>query len=291
MSVRNILDGTIPMAGGLTPESEISVKNVYSAQGFMTPGDVNVGGNISVIKEFVGQAIKTGNLSIASPNEGEGFPTVLSYNNITTPALTATEKITTPSLAVKGNIDLGGTGELLNANSVEGGFFSANQIKLSDCVEVTGENGYIQTADFIATSSFVTPSLMLGVTKVLTPTVSDNNQNIAVTYSDGDTGTLTTQVHSKVCNINKEQHVLTCQLGLSSLSKAIKQLIIPTGLDFSHSENTKSYNTTVALINNTDMLLGMIHIYVESSQLMAKVVFSETPEYTSINIKINIVFN
>ena len=170
-------------------------------------------------------------------------------------------------------------------------FFNANTIKVTDCVEVTGENGYIQAADLIATSSFVTPSLMLGTKKVLTPTVSDSNQNLKVIYSDGSEGTLTALVHSLVCNINDAQHVLTCQLKLSSLSNPIKQTIIPTGLDFSHSEKTKSHNTIAALINETELLLGMVHIYVEDNQLMAKVVFSETPSYTSIAIKINIVFN
>ena len=164
-------------------------------------------------------------------------------------------------------------------------------VKVTDRVEVSGENGFIQAADFIATSSFVTPSLMLGSTIVLTPTVTDSNQSIAVTYSDDSTGTLTGQVHSVVCNINDAQHVLTCQTTLSSLSKSIKQMVIPTGLDFSKSAKTKSHNATAALINGTDLLLGMVHIYVEDNQLMAKVVFSETPSYTSIAIKINIVFN
>ena len=93
-----------------------------------------------------------------------------------------------------------------------------------------------------------------------------------------------------MCNINSQQQLLTCQVDLSSLTKAIKQMIIPTGLDFT-GKRTNTTCATAALIDETDLLLGMVHIYVENNQLMAKVVFSETPSYTSIAIKINIVFN
>ena len=116
----------------------------------------------------------------------------------------------------------------------------------------TGENGYIQAADFIATSSFVTPSLTLGVTRVLTPTVSDSNQSILVTYSDDEIGEISAQVHGKVCNINDIQHILSCQTTLKSLSKAIKHVIIPTGLDFT-GRQTDSTNATAATINGTDL--------------------------------------
>ena len=85
-------------------------------------------------------------------------------------------------------------------------------------------------------------------------------------------------------------HALSCQLELKPLTKAIKQMIIPTGLDFT-GKNNVSHNTTAALINNTDLLLGLVHIYVQESQLMAKVVFSETPTYTSMLVRINIVYN
>ena len=77
-------------------------------------------------------------------------------------------------------------------------------------------------------------------------------------------------------NINDEQHLLTCQVELKGLSKAITEMIIPTGLDFSEKSNTNSTNTTAVL---------------ENGFLMVKVVFSETNEYTSMLVRINIVFN
>ena len=140
-----------------------------------------------------------------------------------------------------------------------------------------------------ATEGITTASLTLAGTEVLKQTDADNNQSIAVTYSDDTQDSLTTQVHSKVCNINAEQHMLTCQFSLSSLAQPIKQMIIPTGLDFT-GRQTVSTNTTVALINANVMLLGMVRIYVDGTTLFAKVVFSETPSYASIKIKINMVY-
>ena len=85
-------------------------------------------------------------------------------------------------------------------------------------------------------------------------------------------------------------HALSCQLELKPLTKAIKQMVIPTGLDFT-GKNNVFHNTTVALIDGLEYLLGIVHIYVQNNQLMAKVVFSETPSYVSMLVRINIVFN
>ena len=216
MSVKNILDGTIPV-GGVIPED-------------------------------------------------------LSVNT-----LTATDEISTQYLAV------GSMARFFNGMRI-GGTLKVENSQVDETL------GTIETPSLTATESIKAPALTLGETIVLTQTVSDNNQSIAVTYRERDEETLTAQVHSKVCNFNNEQHVLTCQTSLSSLSKAIKQMIIPTGLDFT-GRSTVSTNTTAALINNTGLLLGFVRIYMESNQLMVKVVFKESPEYTSIIIKINIVFN
>ena len=144
-------------------------------------------------------------------------------------------------------------------------------------------------AQGISTSCLEADVIRLSDTEVLYPTKVEDKQSIAVTYSDGETATLSNTVISETTNLNSHQHVLTCQTQITSTSKPIKQLIIPTGLDFT-GRKTLSTGTTAALVNKTDLLLGLVHIYVESNQLMAKVVFSETPSYTSIAIKINIVF-
>ena len=109
----------------------------------------------------------------------------------------------------------------------------------------------------ISASCLETNVIRLADTEVLTPTKIEDNQSIAVTYSDGSTATLSNTVISETTNLNSHQHVLTCQLELSSLSKAIKQVIIPTGLDF-NGRKTQATSTTVAVINEKDYLLGLI---------------------------------
>ena len=120
-------------------------------------------------------------------------------------------------------------------------------------------------AGFITAENWIkTPALQVNGIQVLTPTETDNFQSISVTYSDESTDTLTARAHSKVCNINSQQQLLTCQVDLSSLSKAITQIIIPSGLDFT-GKRTNTACATVAEINGTDLLLGMVHIYVEAT--------------------------
>ena len=109
MSVKNILDGSIQIgAGGLTPESEISVNHVYSNLGLQTPGIIDVGGSAHIAKQITTPKIITQHICLPDPNEDPSqvtsFPTVLTYNNITTPTVTATESITTPTLAAKESI-------------------------------------------------------------------------------------------------------------------------------------------------------------------------------------------
>ena len=130
---------------------------------------------------------------------------------------------------------------------------------LTGKVEVSGKtvtNSLLAAESITSRGNITTPALTLGETPVLTPTDSDSNQYIAITYGERDEETLSVLVHSKVCNFNNEMHMLTCQTTLTSLTKAIKQVIIPTGLDFT-GRQTVSHNTTVALINGTDLLLGM----------------------------------
>ena len=106
-------------------------------------------------------------------------------------------------------------------------------------------NNLTATGDITSKNITVTQGLIVDNTFVLAQREADNNKNIAITYSDGSEGTLTALVHSKVCNLNSLQHVLTCQTSLSSLSKAIKQVVIPTGLDFT-GRQTESHNETAA---------------------------------------------
>ena len=259
MSVKNILDGTIPVGGGVMPENpEVKTLIVKKAAVFGEAEDYNItsinGGKVITRSLTADEATINTNLNVTDTTIAA---------NVQAGTVSATGWVKTEVLKAVTKITSTGPIEALSG---------------------------VSTTSLTATGSITTPALTLGETPVLTQTVSDSNQSIAVTYSDGSEGTLTAPVHSKVCNINNEQHLLTCQVAFYTLSKALKQVIIPTGLDFT-GRQTETHNTTAALINNTDLLLGMVHIYVESNQLMAKVVFSETPSYTSMLIRINIAFN
>ena len=112
----------------------------------------------------------------------------------------------------------------------------------------------------------------------------DGQQPIKVTYSDGSKASLGAQIHGKVCNYNNVMHMLSCQTALSSLTNSIKEIILSTGISY-NGRQTDTINTTAAMINGTDLLLGMVHVFVQGNVLYVKVVFSETPSYTSIKIR------
>ena len=111
--------------------------------------------------------------------------------------------------------------------TVEGNYLIANESLKSSRYIIAGygseeftkiDKGHIEAYDLHvenveAKVEVMTPLITLGETIVLTPTETDNFQSIAVTYSDGATGTLTVAVHSKMCNFNK-----ICMRFLVSLS-------------------------------------------------------------------------
>ena len=202
MSVRNILDGTIPVGGGIggVQEEVQTEKLTVGSTGMLCTGPITCASTATIDKLKAVTSVETPTLAATGTIKGGSVEaaTVSATGWIKTEVLKAVSKIISTSLI-----------EALSG---------------------------VTTTNLTATGSITTPALTLGETPVLTQTVSDSNQSISVTYNDGSTGTLTAQVHSKVSNINNEQHVLTCQLGLSSLSKAIKQLIIPTGLDFTEGK-------------------------------------------------------
>ena len=103
MSVKNILDGTIPLSG-VTPGSDLTVGKLKANEIELAYG--------KTIKMLSGQLdMQAGTINLR-----------------------------------EGKIDLGETGYVINASSVEGGFFSGVQIKATECVKVTREDGYIQIA-------------------------------------------------------------------------------------------------------------------------------------------------
>ena len=68
----------------------------------------------------------------------------------------------------------------------------------------------------------------------------------------------------------------------------LKDLIIPTGIK--PSLGYIAYGTTVCLIGEA-YLDAYVHAYMENDYLMAKLTFKDTPEYTSMIIKVNMFFH
>ena len=79
MSVRNILDGTIPVGGSgeLTPESDIAVNSVYSIQGFKTPALFR-GKDMTLTQALAVPKIDTTNINVFTFGEDE-VPTKIQH--------------------------------------------------------------------------------------------------------------------------------------------------------------------------------------------------------------------
>ena len=179
MSVRNILDGTITIgAGGLTPESNVLVNTleaVDTVRGLFVVGQKGIG-----TEQIDASIIKI-----------TGDKTTISEDNITTPSLTATESITaTKTIHADSSVSAPG----VSATLFSGGSFKGSNV---DAGFITAEN-WIKTL-----------ALEVAGTQVLTPTKVEDNQSIAVTYSDGNTATISNTVISETTNFNSQQHVLT----------------------------------------------------------------------------------
>ena len=161
------------------------------------------------------------------------------------------------------------------------------------------ENARIDTNDVYATNlnasvEVMTPAITLGDIEVLKDDKKQERRYVTMTLYDKEETTTTgyVEVTSILTNFNKQQHMLTCQLAISNLYYPITELIIPTCFSFTSTIQPQSTGTTVAVANEKDLVLGLVHIYTESNQLMAKVVFTDSPSYTSIKIKIiTVLFN
>ena len=95
MSVRNILDGTIPVggSGGLTPESDIYVRSVVTEEAVVTKGLLQ-GDEVSAMQIRAART-QTAELTVQNGDD-ETYKTVIQCNSITTPS------IATPSLTLGG---------------------------------------------------------------------------------------------------------------------------------------------------------------------------------------------
>ena len=75
-----------------------------------------------------------------------------------------------------------------------------------------------------------------------------------------------------------------------SPAKPLKSLIINTGLKLD-GKLYKAYGTTVCKIGENAYLDAYVDLYMENNFLYAKLIFNDTPEYTSMIIKVNMIFH
>ena len=214
MSVRNILDGTIPVggSGGLTPESDIQVNHVYSNLGFHTPGI------------FGGKEVRL------------------------------THELTVPKINI--------------------GTYAT-----TDDSEITSK---------ITEEGITTPSLTLGGNEVLKMIKSSGSRVIVGTLaSSGNQMTFSATGSSRILDITSEMHAVDI---IATMKECVtmKSLTFNTGLKL-EGRQTRVFGNTVCQIGEA-YLDAYVDLYMENDYLMAKLTFKGTPEYTSMSIKINMIF-
>ena len=107
------------------------------------------------------------------------------------------------------------------------------------------------------------------------------------TYVGDTTATYQAKVASKILDLTPSLHMLSVITSLSP-AKPLKSLIINTGLKLD-GKSYRAFGSTVCQIGE-DYLDAYVDLYMENDFLYAKLTFKDTPEYTSIAIKINMTF-
>ena len=127
----------------------------------------------------------------------------------------------------------------------------------------------------------------MGGEEALTYIKSDGKQTLKAVFVGGEEGTYTVSVSSKLHNIMVGCHMLNVLISLSEC-KTMAQLTIPTGLKPA-SAGYIAYGYTPCKTGDT-FVDADTEIYMESGQLMTKLTFKSTAVYTSMLIKINMIF-
>ena len=218
MSVRNILDGTIPVGGSGTSKRELFVEELSADRCYFT--------NI----ERCG-IIKTTNLIADGSIDmqvGINEPKPLAY-------ITKGDKIT------------------------------------------------VEADNLIAGSN-----LTVGGSEVLKMTKSSGSRVIVGTLaSSGNQMTFSATGSSRILDITSEMHAVDI---IATMKECVtmKSLTFNTGLKL-EGRQTRVFGNTVCQIGEA-YLDAYVELYMENDYLMAKLTFKDTPEYTSMSIKINMIF-
>ena len=140
----------------------------------------------------------------------------------------------------------------------------------------------------ITAESITTPTLTLGGEQVLKMTKSSGSRVIVGTLaSSGKQMTFSATGSSRILDITSEIHAVDI---IATMKECVtmKSLTFNTGLKL-EGRQTRVYGNTVCQIGEA-YLDAYVDLYMENDYLTAKLTFKETPEYTSMSIKINMIF-
>ena len=112
-------------------------------------------------------------------------------------------------------------------------------------------------------------------------------QTLNAVFSGGETGTYTATVKRKILDIPSDMHALDVTTTLSEC-KTMLSLTNPTGLMLP-GRQYRAFGYSACLVG--DSFVGAdTEVYMESDQLMAKLNFRSTAVYSSMIIKISLIF-
>ena len=189
-----------------------------------------------------------------------------------------------------GTIPVGGSGELTPETDIK-----VKTIRALSVTTVGGGNfnqvdarSFIKTPTLTASESITTPSLTLGGSEVLKMTKSSGSRVIVGTLaSSGNQMTFSATGSSRILDITSEMHAVDI---IATMKECVtmKSLTFNTGLKL-EGRQTRVFGNTVCQIGEA-YLDAYVDLYMENDYLMAKLTFKDTPEYTSMSIKINMIF-
>ena len=117
-------------------------------------------------------------------------------------------------------------------------------------------------------------------------------QKLTGTLVGGEQKSYTANVKSYILDLTDDIHVLNVQTTLDSCS-TMADLTIQSGLYLDRTY--KTHTITPCVIGDsgsaTDFVDAVTYIYMESGQVMCKLFFKTTAEYSSMTIRINLTFH
>ena len=106
--------------------------------------------------------------------------------------------------------------------------------------------------------------------------------------SSGNQMTFSATGSSGILDITSEMHAVSI-IATMKECVTLKSLTFNTGLKL-EGRQTRAFGTTVCKIGDA-FLDAYVDLYMENSFLYAKLTFKDTPEYTSMIIKVNMFFH